>query len=109
MKDMRIFGNMIEKLTLEKNDTSQKLGELLGCPEEQILALYKGLIFPSFEQLDQLATHFEVTIDEILSGDEAYYKQNVVHNMGQFEDSENREKILDIIDDYLSLKSAVIS
>ncbi len=107
MKDMRVMGNMIEKLSRQNNDSPETLSIILDCEEDQVLSLFRGRIFPSFEQMLQLANHFNVTVDELMDGDESYYEQNVVHCMGQFENPAHREEILDIIDDYLRLKSTV--
>lgn len=107
MKSMRVLGNMIEKLAQENNATPENMGQLLHCTADQVKAMYKGRIFPSFEQLNQLATYFSTTIDALLDGDEQHYKNSVVHCMGAFERPDDRELILDIIDDYLRLKDAV--
>ena len=107
MKDMRILGSMIHKLALEKHVPNEELGLKLGFSEDQVCSLYKGRMYPTFVHLETLAECFGVTVDDVLAGDEAYYEKNVVHNMGEFEKPENREIILDIIDDYLRLREAV--
>lgn len=107
MEDLRLMGSMIQKLATENGDTPNQLSTILGCSQEAIIALYKGRMFLSFAQLEQLAEHFGVTVEALLTGDDAYYTQNVVHCMGKFEDPRNREEILDIIDDYLNLKASI--
>lgn len=109
MKNMRVLGNMIEKLALQKQDTLEDMGQVLDCTPNQVKAMYKGRVFPSFAQLNRLADYFGTTVDVLLNGDEEYYENNVVHCMGDFQNPENRENILDIIDDYLRLKEAVNS
>ena len=107
MKSMRVLGDMIEKLALESNSTPDDMSRVLHCEPEQVVAMYKGRIFPSFAQMQQLADYFHSTIDALLDGDEEHYQNNVVHCMGKFEHPENREFILDIIDDYLRLQESV--
>jgi len=107
MKDMRMLGSMIQKKAHENNDSPESLSALIGCTIEQFSHLTKGLVIPSFEQLSQLASHFKITVDELLDGDKSYYEQNVVCYMGEFDDPANRETILDIIDDYIRLEASV--
>ena len=107
MKDMRMLGSMIQKKARENNDSPENLSELIGCTTNQYFNLLKGLVLPSFEQIEKLATYFELTVDELLDGDESYYAQNAVCCMGEFENLGNMEVILDIIDDYIKLESSV--
>lgn len=107
MKKMRILGDMIQKLVQEKEKTSDDISKILGCNIEQVEDIYKGRLFLSFSQLEKLAEYLGVTVDILLKGDIAHYEKTVVHCVGEFKNSENREKILDIIDDYLRLKNMV--
>lgn len=107
MKSMRVLGSMIEKMAHEHQCTLADMGQVLDCTIDQVKAMYKGRVFPSFPQLEQLASRFSTTVDVLLAGDEEHYEKNVVHCMGNFDRPENREYILDIIDDYLRLKDAV--
>lgn len=104
MKDLRLLGNMIKKLSQEQH---VKLESALGWSEDQVAAIFDGRVFPSFHELEKLASIFKVSVPELLHGDESYYEQNVVHCMGSFENPDNREAILDIIDDYIMLQKAV--
>lgn len=103
MEDMRILGNMIEKLAAEQHVTSDDLGALLQCTSEQVARLFKGRLFLTFDQLTAVSEHLKVSIDTLLAGDRENYCHTVVHCMGEFSDEANREEILDIIDDYLDL------
>ena len=103
MEDMRILGNMIEKLAAEQHVTADALGALLQCTPEQVARLFKGRLFLTFDQLTALLERLRVSVDTLLAGDRENYRQTVVHCMGEFSDEANREKVLDIIDDYLDL------
>ena len=48
-----------------------------------------------------------VSVATLLKGNEDVYKRTVVHCMNSFDDDSNREKILDIIDDYMDVLNAV--
>lgn len=104
MKDLRLLGSMIKKLSKEQNI---ELEDVLGWNRDQVAAVFDGRLFPSFSELETLSSAFKVSIDDLLRGDEAYYNQEFVHCMGSFENPENRELILDIIDDYIILQSAI--
>ena len=107
MKDMRVLGLTIQKLAAEHHVTESDLGSLIHCDPDQVKYLFKGRLFPTFDQLLALADRFQVSVDVLLDGDHEYYSKNVVHCMGEFSQEENREKILDIIDTYLDLRKAV--
>ena len=104
MKELRLLGSMIKKLCEEKHVCIENE---LSWTKDQAAAVFDGRVFPSFPELNRMAELFGVPVSEILQGDEAFYGKNVVHCMGAFENPENREKILDIIDDYLVLMDAI--
>ena len=105
MKEMRLIGNMVRKLAKESNCSDTDICNTIDCTLNQYYEFLDGRLFLSFEQLEKLAQFFKVTVDEIMTGDSDYYEKNVVHCMGEFENTDNREMILDIIDDYLTLLS----
>lgn len=107
MKDMRVLGKTIEKLAAERHVAAGDLGELIHCSAGQVALLFKGRLFLAFDQLSAIADRFQVSVDELLDGDMDYYNKTVVECMGEFSNDMNREEILDIIDDYLDLRSAV--
>ena len=47
MKNMRMLGNMIQKLAQEQGKTTEDISKLLECRTEQIERVYKGFVlFP---------------------------------------------------------------
>lgn len=107
MQRARMLGNYVQQLA-EQNDLSiGELGSILGCQEHQIKSFLKGRSFATFAQMSLLAKKLDVSIDDLLQGNEEHYNATVVHCMNQFHDNANREKILDLIDDYMDIIDAV--
>ncbi len=105
MKEMRLLGNIVHKLSIEHGYDNDYMCKELDCTKSQYLSFLSGRLFLSFEQLTTLANLFSISVDDLMKGDNNYYEENYVHCMGEFENIENREMILDIIDDYLTLLS----
>jgi transcriptional regulator with XRE-family HTH domain len=107
MKDMRVLGSTIEKQAGLLGYSPGSASVALGCTEEQYLQLLKGRFSPSYRLLRHIAEVLQTTTDELLKGDHDYYKREFVHCMDSFKDPGNREIILDIIDDYLTLQASL--
>ncbi|MFI3170247.1 MAG: helix-turn-helix transcriptional regulator [Faecalibacterium sp.] len=107
MRNARIMGNFIEKKANELSLSHADLSGLLGCSTAQVQALFKGQVLTSYNQLTVLAEKFQVSVETLIKGDPAHYESTVVHCMNTFDNPENREKILDIIDQYLDVYNAV--
>jgi len=107
MEDLRIFGNMVEKLSNEEGITPKILCENLNCTIDVFYELIKGYIVPTVDQLNKLAEMFKTTPEALLTGDREHYEQTVVHCMHDFSNTSNREEILDIIENYATLASVL--
>ncbi len=107
MQEARKLGNYIEYLAAQQDIPVSKISEALECEENQVKRLFKGLAFASFDQISRLATLLGTTIENLLSGDNDQYNHSVVHCMNDFQNNKNREKILDLIDDYVDVFDAV--
>lgn len=107
MQRARMLGNYVQQLISERGLSTDALGHMLGCQEHQIKSFLKGRSFATFEQMSILAKELNTSIAELLEGNEEHYNATVVHCMNQFQDTANREKILDIIDDYMDIVDAV--
>ena len=107
MKKARMLGNYTEYLATQRGLDVSHLSTLLSCTENQVQAFYKGRSFPSFNQLSELSEVLGTTPSALLTGDEKIYNETVVHCMNAFDNPENRENILDIIDDYMDIYNAV--
>lgn len=100
MKHMRMIGNYIENLCKINNISTKELGNLLNCSEDKIYSLFKGLAYPSIPQIQKIADLCNVTVDDILKGDEEMYRQT-------FTKEKHSEKILDIIEDCIYLQETL--
>jgi len=107
MVDLRVFGNMVEKLSNDMEITYTTLCENLNCTVDVLYGLLKGYIVPTGDQLNKLAEILKVTSDVLLTGDKEYYEESVVHCMHKFTTSSNREELLDIIESFATLTSVV--
>ena len=103
MKDLRLLGSTIRKFSQEKHI---HIEDILKCSADEAASILDGRVFPEYSSLLQLSEAFGIGVSELLNGDEEYYNNNFVHCMGNFDDLNNREEILDIIDDYLVLLDA---
>ncbi len=109
MKTTRMLGNYVQNLAMAKGLSTSELSDAIGYTDTQMLAFYKGRLLLTYEQLTVLSHKLNVSIQEILVGDENGYNKTVVHNMNDFIDANNRELILDIIETYVDIDDLVKS
>lgn len=107
MKEARMLGNHICQLAKSKGLSELELSQTLGCEEYQVNSLIKGRAFATFSQIQKLSEKLDTSIESLLKGDEESYNSTVVHCMNKFKNNENREIILDIIDDYIDIVDAL--
>lgn len=107
MQSARMLGNYVHQLANSKEISIDRLSEVLGFTKQQVLSFFKGCTFASFSQITSLAKELGVSVDSLLAGDNESYNASVVHCMNKFSNPDNREFILDIIDDYIDVKDAV--
>ena len=70
-------------------------------------AFLKGRSYASFSQISSLAKMLGASVSELLAGDMQHYDKTVVDCMNEFQDTKNREMILDLIDNYIDIVDAV--
>ncbi|MCL2046329.1 MAG: hypothetical protein FWG88_08085 [Oscillospiraceae bacterium] len=109
MDRMRLFGNMISKLSNDMNITLDYIGKELNCTEERLYSLLNGITIPTFNELEVLSNIFSTTPEILLAGDKSHYESTVVHCMNEFKNPQAREDILDIIENYVKLVSIINS
>ena len=95
MKDARKLGNYIECLAAQQNISAWDISKALGCEEHQVKRLFKGMAFASYGQVSILAELLGTTVEDLLSCGNG------------LRDNENREKIIDLIYDYVDVFDAV--
>ncbi len=107
MKAARMLGSFVENKIQEQSITSERLETILHMDEQQIMMFYEGRLFLSFPQIKALSDELGLSINALLQGNERQYNESVIHCMNDFENNDKREKILDMIDDYLDIYDAV--
>lgn len=107
MQNARMLGNYIEHLATDKGLSISDLSQTLGCSEQKVRALYKGLAFASYDQMSKIASALGVTIGQLFSGDVEHYNKTVVSCMNDFDKPSRREEILDLIYNYVDIFDAV--
>jgi len=106
MHAMRKFGNMIQMRMEERHYTNEELAHALQLEEHEVRMLYKGRLYLSLDQLNDLSAFLKDDIDTLMAGNDEYYDKKMVHCMTSFTNVDNREKILDFIDSYLDIYKA---
>ena len=102
MKEIRILGFNIMMAARKANLSDAELGKLIGCSENDVRRIYAGRLYMSFQQLATIANHTNTNVSTLLANKEDYEKYQE-QRCGKFLNPDNREKIFDIIDDYLDL------
>ena len=109
MKEIRSLGNKINYLLKEKNIKIKELASVLHQPIEDVYMGLAGRKFFSYEQLELIADKLQVNVDELFKEaprDDCIYSMDC---MNDFSESDNQEKIMDIIYDFLDVYDSVNS
>jgi len=82
--DMVQIGSFLAELRKEKGLTQEKLGEILGVSNKTVSRWETGNYLPPVEMLQALSTYYEVSLNEILSGQRltaAEYQKKAEENL----------------------------
>ena len=109
MKQARMIGNFVEKKAESAGLGISDLSTALNCTEQKTKSFLKGRAVLSFNQILSLSKLLGTSVNDILAGDEATYNSTVVHCMNDFENTDDREMILDIIDEYMDIRDSVLA
>ncbi len=104
-----MIGYTAQQLSTNKDISFVELYNTLCCTERQLKAFLRGRALISFEQLCKLAKLFDVSVSEIIHGDTEQYNKYMTDCIGHFSNNDNRETILNLIDDYVDVLDAVSS
>lgn len=107
MSHSRELGYAIQKRTAGNQGLEQRLLESLHITREELQRLYAGRLFLTGSQLRQAASVCGVEPHELTEACREDYDRNVVRYMTAFQNRENREKILDLIDAYIDAREAL--
>lgn len=102
-----MLGNYVEHLAERKGLSISDLANILGGDERRVKSFIKGRAYASYNQISSLAAMLGTTVEGLLKGDSDAYNATVVHCMNDFQNTANRERILDLIDDYVDIADAV--
>lgn len=92
------IGKFLSDLRHEKNLTQEQLGEILGITNKTISRWENGTYMPKVEMLQELSIYYEISINEILSGEkltDLEYKKGAEKNIIDTleNDESNRKRI----------------
>ena len=89
----------------------KKMAEVLDCTTIGIQRVFCGRCFLTFKQLETVANTLETPVIDLLDKDFGAYNERYFgyHEHRPFSNPDNREMILNIIDDFLDVKEAVTS
>ena len=104
MEKARKVGNYIEWAVKENGLSSSYIVEEIGVTENQLEQFYKGRLFLSYSQLVKLAGMLNLAVGEVLKGNHPSYEESF---SDKFDNPQNREMILDIIDNYMDIVEAI--
>lgn len=107
MTNARMLGNYVAYLAKIHKISNSDLSNLVGCTEHQLDMFLRGRAFLSYSKLQKLSNYFGISVEELLVGNQDIYNQAVVHCVKQFNNGNNRELILDIIDQYIDIADAI--
>jgi len=82
--DMQKIGNFLAELRKDKNLTQEELGEQLGVTNKTVSRWENGNYLPPVEILQMLSKLYDVSINELLSGErlsEEHYKEKAEDNI----------------------------
>ena len=106
MKSARKIGNYAQHRSQEMGISITEINNILGLSDSEINAFFKGRRMLTYDQLMALSELLSTTIKDMIEGDDVLYSESVVHCMNDFDNDANREKILDIIDDYMDIRDS---
>ena len=108
MKSARKIGNYAQHRSQEMGISPAEINNILNFSDSETNAFFKGRRMLTYGRLMALSKLLNTTVKDMLEGDEVLYSESVVHCMNEFDDDANREEILDIIDDYMDIRDALL-
>lgn len=107
MTHTRELGFAIRQRTASHPEREQQIQETLHITHQELQRLYAGRLFLTGSDLREVASICDVKPRELMQASQEEYDKNVVRYMTDFQDRENREKILDLIDAYIDAREAL--
>lgn len=109
MREIRTIGNNIKIISLEKGVSEEQLSVLLSQSIKDIRMIFAGRKILSFPMLELLSKAFKIPVETLLEEKNGADYNYAIDCMNNFTDESNREKVLDLIYDYLDVLDSVNS
>ena len=109
MGDARVFGNNITWLLNNKNIKIEEFASALGYSDAEARKLCEARLFVTQDDVEDIAQYFQVPKEELYTdkGEQEYQGAGFIHFMGEFKHSDNKKKILDILDMYCDVREVL--
>jgi dissimilatory sulfite reductase (desulfoviridin) alpha/beta subunit len=102
----RIVGQNIELMMQKKGIQASMVADKLGYSEIDIHRIKEGVLLINGNEIQDFAEVLDVETEELTTiRDEDQYRP-LLHCMGSYKNVDNKDKILDFIDLYISLEEA---
>lgn len=83
--DLNKIGQFIKQLRKENNYSQQQLADMIPIDRTRVSRWEKGEMLPSIDKMKILCEIFDVTIDELLSGEKTNKKNKIEHQKKLFD------------------------
>lgn len=107
MSYSRVIGRNIELVLNQKGVSMCEFAEKLGYSEMDFHKILEGVLMIGGREIKEIATHLGIALEELTRVREEDEYRTLIHCMGNYEDPENKDRILDYIDMYIELEEAV--
>lgn len=107
MSYARELGYTIHQAVAGDFQKEHEIRSALNLSEFEAKRLYAGRLFLTSSDIKKVAGILNIPAKELVRIDTANYDKNVVHCMSDFNDRNNREKILDLINAYIDVREAL--
>lgn len=109
MKEVRTIGNNIKVFSEKKGVSEERLSTLLCQPLEEVRMVLAGRKILSFPKLEILSKEFQIPVENLMEEKVGTDYSYAIDCMKSFSKESNREKVLDLIYDYLDVLDSVNS
>lgn len=108
MKDINIAKILLQKRK-EKKVTQEELASYIGVSKASVSKWETGISYPDIAFLPQLATYFDISIDELMSYNPQMSKENIRTLRKRLNDSVGNKPLEDIFDECRTLTKKYFS
>lgn len=103
----RIVGQNIDLMMRKKGIQASMISEKLGYSERDVHRIIEGVLLVDGTELKNIAGVFGADVQELLKERTEEEYRELLHCMGTYKSTENKDKILDYIDLYITLEESV--